>query len=210
VSEGFFERWSRRKVDVREGKAVEAEPAIELENRVPPPQLSPEGGGSVSSLPPPPGEGRAGGAGTSQAEPAPLTLEDVKALTTESDFSRFVAPEVAPEVKNAALKKLFADPRYNIMDKLDVYVDDYTKPDPIPEAMLRKLATARSLGLFEDKEQAVAGAARDVADDGGVQSVAQSPEIPEEAPEPSVHDDPDLRLQQDDAAAGEEPGRSSQ
>jgi hypothetical protein len=212
VSEGFFERWARRKADVREGRAVEAE-SQELEVRAPPPPPSPEGRGSLSSPPPPPGEGRGGGANATESEQEPPlpTLDDVKALTSDSDFSRFVAPEVSPEVKNAALKKLFSDPHYNVMDKMDVYVDDYSKPDPIPEAMLRKLASARFLRLFEekDKEQDNASAARDVADDAGVRSVAQSADIPDTVPEPSVHDDPDLRLQQDDAPAGEEPERGA-
>jgi hypothetical protein len=209
VSEGFFERWARRKADVRQGRTVEAE-SQELEVRAPPPQPSP--GAGVSSLPAPPGEGGGGGANATADPGPPLpTLDDVKALTSDSDFSRFVAPEVSPEVKNAALKKLFSDPHYNVMDKMDVYVDDYSKPDPIPEAMLRKLASARFLRLFEekDKEQDNASAARDVADDAGVRSVAQSADIPDTVPEPSVHDDPDLRLQQDDAPAGEEPERGA-
>jgi hypothetical protein len=33
-------------------------------------------------------------------------------------------------VRNAALKKLFTDPHFNVMDGLDVYIDDYGKPDP--------------------------------------------------------------------------------
>jgi hypothetical protein len=47
------------------------------------------------------------------------------------------ARDVAPEVKNAAIKKLFADPHFNVMDGLDTYIDDYSKPDPIPPEMLR-------------------------------------------------------------------------
>ena len=38
---------------------------------------------------------------------------------------------------NAALKKLFSDPHFNVMDGLDTYIDDYGKPDPIPPSMLR-------------------------------------------------------------------------
>jgi len=38
------------------------------------------------------------------------------------------------------------------MDGLDVYIDDYSKPDPIPESMLRKLAHAKGL-LFDEKEE---------------------------------------------------------
>jgi hypothetical protein len=200
MSEGFLGRWSKRKLDVKEGKEVEAEPLP-----VSPPQ--PE----EIPLPPPPGEGRGGG---SEDQPPALTLDDVKALTSESDFSKFAASDVAPDVKNAAMKKLFADPRYNVMDGMDVYIDDYSKPDPIPHAMLRKLASAKFLGLFdqEEKEEAEAAEAarqaRDVADNPTEESVAQSESAPLAVPEPPPHADPDLRLQQDDAAPGEDPGRS--
>jgi hypothetical protein len=207
----FLSRWSRRKLDVKEGKEVEAEPLPQAET-VPPPQPSPGGGGSEAVvLPPPLGEGRGGG---SADLPPPLTLEDVKSLTAESDFSRFAAPDVAPDVKNAAMKKLFADPRYNVMDGMDVYIDDYSKPDPIPYAMLRKLASAKFLGLFdqEEKEEAEAAQAarqaRDVADNPTAESVAQCKTDPPAVPEPTPHANPDLRLQQDDAAPGEDPGRS--
>jgi hypothetical protein len=179
----------------------------------------------VESVPAPsPLRGEGGGEGT-PAELPPLTLDDVKALTLDSDFSRFTAANVAPEVKNAALKKLFTDPHYNVMDGLDVYIDDYSQPDPIPQAMLRQLTGAKFLGLFdqEEKQEAEAEAARrsrDVADNPAAQSVAQSEATPLAAPEPepatsavpepSDHANPDLRLQQDHAAPGEDPGRGTQ
>jgi hypothetical protein len=113
-------------------------------------------------------------------------------------------------VKNAALKKLFADPRYNIMDGMDVYIDDYSKPDPMPYSMLRQLASAKFLGLFdqEEKEEA-ARQARDVADNPIAQTVAQSDAAPQAVPEPPQNADPDLRLQQDHAAPGEDPGHGT-
>jgi hypothetical protein len=209
MSEGFLGRWSKRKLDVKEGKAVEAEPLPEL---APPPQPSARGGGGeeLEPFPAPLGDGQGGG---NPEEPAPLTLEDVKALTPESDFTRFAGSNVAPDVKNAAMKKLFADPRYNVMDGLDVYIDDYSKPDPIPHAMLRKLASAKFLGLFDEEEKAEALAAqaaqqaRDVADKPAAQNMAQSETVSPAVPEAPTHADTDLRLQQDDAAPGEEPGR---
>jgi hypothetical protein len=199
MSDGFLGRWSRRKLDVKEGKEVEAEPLPEPEAQPAPP---PDPVAEVQDTPP-----------VAVEEPPPLTLDDVKALTSESDFTRFAASDVAPDVKNAAMKKLFADPRYNVMDGMDVYVDDYSKPDPIPYSMLRKLASAKFLGLFdqEEKEEAEAAQAalkaRDVADNPIDQTVAQSESAPPAVPEPPQHADPDLRLQQDDAAPGEDPGR---
>jgi len=159
------------------------------------------------------GEGRGEGRPPEPApELPPLTLDDVRALTADSDFSRFVAPRVAPEVKNAAVKKLFADPRYNVMDGMDVYIDDYSKPDPIGESVLRQLVSAKFLGLFAEEEKVAAAPMdepalpRDDADNPEPQSVAESPMVPEAVTEMPSHADPDLRLQQDDAPAGEEPG----
>ena len=67
------------------------------------------------------------------------------------DSSRFVARDVDPEVKNLAMKKLFADPHFNVMDGLDTYIDDYNTPDPIPKSMFRQLVQARMLGLLDDE-----------------------------------------------------------
>ena len=65
-------------------------------------------------------------------------------------------------MKNAALKTLFTDPHFNVMDGLDTYIDDYGIPDPLPAGMLRQMAQSQFLGLFtEDKPHpdAVAAAA---------------------------------------------------
>ena len=60
-----------------------------------------------------------------------------------------MASDVDREVKNAALKKLFGDPRFNVMDGLDVYIDDYSKADPLPRSIVRQLAQAVFLGLVD-------------------------------------------------------------
>jgi hypothetical protein len=62
-----------------------------------------------------------------------------------------VARDVDPEVKNLAMKKLFADPHFNVMDGLDTYIDDYNTPDPIPKSMFKQLVQARMLGLLDDE-----------------------------------------------------------
>ncbi len=69
----------------------------------------------------------------------PPALPAVESLTHDSDFSAFMQPKVDEVVKRAALKKLFTDPRFNVMDGLDIYIGDYTQPDPMPEGMLAKL-----------------------------------------------------------------------
>ena len=61
-------------------------------------------------------------------------------------------------MRNLAMKKLFADPHFNVMDGLDIYIGDYTQPDPLPAGMLRKMASAHALGLFDHETKASATA----------------------------------------------------
>jgi hypothetical protein len=86
--------------------------------------------------------------------PAPA-LPPVDELTIESDFRDFFHPKVGEDVRRAALKKLFSDPRFNVMDGLDVYIDDYSKTEPIPPAMLAGLRQAQNILQWakEDEEQ---------------------------------------------------------
>ncbi len=139
--QSFLSRWSRRKAQVRQGGEL---PVVQ--------PLPPVGPGPADGAPgtAPPAEPVPPAAATLPAAPKP-TLDDVQALTRESDFSRFVARDVDPEVKNLAMKKLFADPHYNVMDGLDTYIDDYNTPVPIPAAMFKQLVQARMLGLLDDE-----------------------------------------------------------
>lgn len=80
------------------------------------------------------------------------SLPSIDSLTKDSDFSMFMGSDVDPGTRVSALKKLFSDPHFNRMDGLDVYIDDYSKPDPIPLAMLKRLAHGRLLNLFDEDE----------------------------------------------------------
>lgn len=90
------------------------------------------------------------------ASPAPQ-LPPLDSLDFESDFKAFMHSKVEESVKRAALKKLFSDPRFNVMDGLDTYIDDYTKADPIPDAMLATIEHARQTLLGPKKEGEPAG-----------------------------------------------------
>lgn len=86
-------------------------------------------------------------------EAQPVELPPVDSLTFDSDFSAFLRANVEESVKRAALKKLLHDPRFNVMDGLDTYIDDYTKNEGISEEMLKTLDHARST-LFPPQPQA--------------------------------------------------------
>jgi hypothetical protein len=100
----------------------------------------------------------------------------VESLTPESDFTPFMSPEVDGGVRRQALKTLFSDPRYNVMDMMDVYVDDYSKPDPIPESWMGKLEQLSRLGdrAGRDREEAERqrASAQEVAEAGQQEAAA--------------------------------------
>ena len=79
------------------------------------------------------------------APSAAPALPPIESLTIDSEFAAFFKPEIPEATKRAALKQLFRDPRFNIMDGLDVYIDDYTQPDPIPSEMMARLQHTRHI-----------------------------------------------------------------
>lgn len=195
---GFLSRWSRRKVEVRQGVALDEDSEKSLAPST-----------KLVGSPDQEGDQKNQLESTTPQKPAP-SMSDVQSLTKDSDYTQFMASEVAPEVKNAAMKKLFADPHFNVMDRMDIYIDDYGQSDPIPEAMLRQMVGAKFLNLFEDDEDEKKDANANV---NGVppahepKVVAQSvPAATISKPEPLTHDHTDLRLQPDPALGPEGAG----
>lgn len=195
MADGFLGRWARRKQEVREGRPLE-EPA---------PRVEPARA-AAPAAPLPASPASSGETASAESSGVPeLSLEDVKSLTPQSDFTPFVARGVDPEVKNAAVKKLFADPHFNVMDGLDTYIDDYSKPDPLPASMLRKMASAQFLKLFdEEKGDNPVPPDKRIDPPAGAQPANPPPAEPVPAANPELttenHANTDLRLQQDDAA----------
>jgi hypothetical protein len=190
---GFISRWSRRKALVRQGVDVagvaDVAPPVVME-------VAPAMPVATTLEPPPPTVTPA------QTEaPPPLTMTDVAALTHDSDYSRFMVRGVQPDVKNAALSKLFTDPHFNVMDRLDTYIDDYGKPDPLPEGMLRQMVQAHVLGLFDHEKTDDEKNKTELATD--------APLICDAAPtiEAVKDENTDLQLQPDDVAG--RPGADS-
>jgi hypothetical protein len=179
AADGFLSRWARRKEQARSGAVIAPEALQPLPAAVPvetvaAPTVSIEEGAPA-------------------AEPPP-TLADVALLTRESDYSRFVGAGVDDGVKQAAMKKLFTDPHFNVMDGLDTYIDDYGKPDPIPLAMLRRMTQSKFLRLFDDDEDA------EEAEQAKQLAASSTDKTPPDDTLTAPDDHADLRLQQDDAA----------
>ena len=96
--------------------------------------------------------------------PAPA-LPSLDSLSIDSDFTGFMQPGVEESLKRGALKKLFSDPRFNVMDGLDVYIDDYSKPSPLEPELVRTLAQARYLFNPPKTRVTEAGIVEDVPDE---------------------------------------------
>lgn len=187
---GFLSRWARRKEAARAGESVAPEPVAPATTLSPLPESI-----APTVVVEPAVDGTDLGAqpvGTAPAaEPAP-TMADVALLGRASDYSRFVASGVDEGVKRAAMKKLFADPHFNVMDGLDTYIDDYGRPDPIPLAMLRRMNQSKLLQLFDDDDNEY--------DKNTPEPLTAATDSTAAEPLKPPDDDPDLRLQQDDAA----------
>ena len=205
-SGGFFSRWSQRKQAVKLGLAEEdispnkaqdkaqdkAQPSVQ-NSEVSVANVKPESADPA-------------------AEPPKLpTLSDVEQLTPDSDFSTFMTQGVSPEVRNAAMKKLFTDPHYNVMDGLDIYIGDYNTPDPLPAGMLAKMVGAQFLGLVKAPEDVAQSSTSDIDTPKPAETKlaanANNLDNPEPLENNSVqHDHTHLRLQSNHAPADPEAG----
>ena len=200
ADDSLISRWSRRKAQARSGKLA-AEPAVPMATpagtAAVPPAVAPVPAIADCSAPP--------AAGKTPALPSP-TLEDVARLGRDADFSRFVLPGVDEGVKQAAMRKLFSDPHFNVMDGLDTYIDDYGQPDPIADSVLRRMTQSKFLRLF-DEEAAQPGETAGAVPLDQTPEGAAPPALPPsnagesggDATDPT-DEDTDLRLQPDDAA----------
>ena len=188
VPAGFsLKRWSRRKLDAtRSAREASAPPVVgaaaDPTPAQPPMDLAAT---SPSALP------------AASAEPE---LPPVASLSFESDFSAFMQPKVDEGLKREALKKLFSDPRFNVMDGLDTYIDDYSRPDPISAELVREMTQSRYIfdppqtrinaeGFAEDvpADEKVARVDESGADDAtGVASVVPAPPSSDAAAPPAI------------------------
>ena len=144
MADGFLGRWSRRKAGLEPDGLDPASPEVKP---------------GATPAPAPQDKKTSENASTSpEAETLPPTLEDAESIDRFApDFSAFMKPNVDPAVQQAAMKKLFSDPHFNIMDRLDIYIDDYSIPDPIPMEMLKRMVQSESLGLFRTFEDGPGG-----------------------------------------------------
>jgi hypothetical protein len=148
-SGSVLHRWSQRKHEAARRKESSAEksgegsaektgeksPGITAEKFSAPSS----GAATAATLPPATAARTAPDAAPGRDDPLP----PVESLTIDSDFSPFLQPKVDAALKRQALKQLFRDPHFNVMDGLDIYIGDYSQPDPIAPDIVRQMVQGR-------------------------------------------------------------------
>ena len=130
---------------------------------------------------------------TPATQAQPPVLPPVEGLSMDSDFRGFLHPKVDESLRRAALKKLFHEPHFNVMDGLDTYIDDYSVSDPIPEAMLKQMKHAQDIIVAGEERRAEAARLEEaerqrLANVGDEQGAAQAA-LPAAAPEPAMSEE---------------------
>jgi hypothetical protein len=158
--EPFLPRWSRRKFDSAKETAAS----------------KPAGTATPAAAAP--------AAAPPATKPELPSVDSLRGLASE--YKDFLRPGVDKKLRQSALKKLFHDPHFNVMDGLDTYIDDYSKPNPIPEAMLRTLKHAKGLLFSDEKEEEATLPASakpaEIADSGKPAGAPAEPGAPVPAP----------------------------
>ncbi|MBW4046450.1 MAG: DUF3306 domain-containing protein [Proteobacteria bacterium] len=135
---GFLARWSRRKLQAQTRRMEDG---------------ATRATGVTPVNPSPPRAVQAQAVGEAAAREMP-TMEELESLDHSADLRRFIAREIDESVRCAALRKMFQDPRFNVMDGLDTYIGDYNAASPLPASMLDRLrhAASEAVDLHADEE----------------------------------------------------------
>ena len=176
-NEGLLSRWSRRKQQsALESQQEELELEVKLQEPASP---------GIDRLNPEP---------TDEPELPVLTDADMPAidtLTENSDFSGFMSSGVSDELRNLALRKLFAAPDFNIRDGLDEYDEDYTYFEKLGDIVTADMKHRIELEEAEKQEKL---AAEESLEEPVVETVATDEENSEqsEAETESLMSEPDF------------------
>ena len=139
---GFLYRWSERKLALRDGTAIDdgnpAEEAARQQDSIATDDTAfgPQPATTLTDVDMPP-------------------VED---LDAESDYSSFLSQGVSESLRNQALKKLFFCGRFNVVDGLDDYAEDFTRfeslGDIITAEMRHRIDEAAKRNTADDEWEA--------------------------------------------------------
>ena len=126
-------RWSRLKRAAAEEQAGLLAAGAESVDAVPTPE---KGQDEVMS------DGAVNAASTSRKYDE---LPPISSISLAEDFTPFMQSAVPQALKRQALKALFKEPHFNVMDGLDIYIDDYTVFEPISPEVMATLSSWKTI-----------------------------------------------------------------
>lgn len=120
-----------------------------------------------------------------QAPAAQPDTPPLEALDADSDYSGFLAPQVDEALQRLALRKLFHSAKFNVIDGLDDYAEDYRCFEELGHAVAAEL-TDRLRGATRQQTTA------DIADDDATPlSDETSDDAPAAKDVPAARQEPD-------------------
>lgn len=152
--EDFLARWSRRKLDVRQDVPQETAPA-------------------PAAVTPPESPAEEPGRELTDADMPP-----VETLDADSDYTQFLSPGVSDDLRRQALRKLYSQPDFNVIDGLNDYDEDYTQFAGLGSLVTHEMK--RMLARELEKERAAAGEVTTEAADNDENAEMQPDEAPED------------------------------
>ena len=105
---------------------------------------------------------------TAEAQPAPLTDQDMPAvdgLDEGSDFSCFLSAGVSDGLRRQALDRLFRLPMCGVLDGLNDYDDDYTQLEELGDTVTYQMRQWAEQKAREELTQAAPDEARTMPED---------------------------------------------
>lgn len=141
MSERFLARWARKKAEAQSGSGEVVDPLLDPSDK--PAQ-------EVTQLENPP----------RIVEDALIPTEaDLDAVEKTGDVSAFLVDQVPQALKNQAFKALFKNPKFNHVDMMDVYMDDYNNFVPLTTELRDKMSQIKQLlsrpDLQEQQDEAI-------------------------------------------------------
>jgi hypothetical protein len=177
--EPFFSRWARLKKESRElpaGEAAgsEAPPA--------PPTADGQAADGKEQASPPTDAAHA----ATPADAPPQDLPPLESLTAESDFRAFMQPGVDDALRRTALRKMWQNPVYGVVDELDPFRADFAAFTPLGDIVTSDMKFHAERLLREQLEKAAEST--ESAGVAGEEAVASGPDEVGETPASEAQD----------------------
>lgn len=173
---GVLKRWSRRKARAGEAPDTDASQAGEL------PETVAESGGKA-----PASDDRAPDTGAAEPVKTDEDMPDLESINDASDMRDFFSPGVSEQLRNQALRRLFRTARFNVIDPLDDYNEDFRNFELLGDLVTSDMRHRMDMDEQRRKEAAEAADASRETEPADAASVEDSEEVePEDFDEATV------------------------